>query len=249
MRRRGFTLIELLVVIAIIALLISILMPALSKARDQAKEIKCVNNERQMGIGVQMYAHENNRIVPSAVIGGNPIVWPISISSYVGGTFNSSTVFTTEYHSIPIFQCPSYPDEEQTVDYIINGWDFENFGATNPDGWIILDNLPAAPASLIYISEYDDTANNGKIPSGIDIVPEGINVGSAKSLLTHHDVFNSSQLPSNDDGAGYLSTSGRRVANNRHRGTGANNLYFDGHAEWLHSLENLPRLWVGRNGP
>ncbi|MFB3894016.1 MAG: DUF1559 domain-containing protein [Phycisphaerae bacterium] len=64
---RAFTLIELLVVIAIIALLVAILLPSLSAARELARRMPCISNEKQMGAGIQMYISTNNTIIPPMV--------------------------------------------------------------------------------------------------------------------------------------------------------------------------------------
>jgi prepilin-type N-terminal cleavage/methylation domain-containing protein/prepilin-type processing-associated H-X9-DG protein len=85
--KRGFTLVELLVVIGIIALLISILLPALSSARRTAAAAKCLSNLHQVGVAMIMYAQQYNGRMPASEIGGQTYYYSAPPLAYqVGGT-------------------------------------------------------------------------------------------------------------------------------------------------------------------
>ncbi len=86
--KKYFTLIELLVVIAIIAILAGMLLPALNQARNKARDINCLNNVKQLALGVILYTDANEGIIPPHTSGGNPgnTPWLGLIAPYVGVT-------------------------------------------------------------------------------------------------------------------------------------------------------------------
>ncbi|UCF17773.1 MAG: type II secretion system protein [Phycisphaerales bacterium] len=105
-RRTGFTLIELLVVIAIIALLLSILMPALRAVREQGRRAVCAQNEKNTGLGLFLYANDYDGKLPLNVVDR----WLFDVSYWTTDIILESGGFDRH-----IFYCPSWRKRDNII--------------------------------------------------------------------------------------------------------------------------------------
>ncbi len=170
-RSTGFTLIELLVVIAIIAILAAILFPVFSQVRENARQVTCISNEKQIGLAMTQYTQDADEKFPMLQYydaNGQPVDWYTAIYVYVkNGKVSASNGATYSYGQGGVWACPSFP-AEQPSNYGIN-WQLCRNGsgtwASTQPGFVQKTAGLAqidSPADKIMILEKGQAGDDGK---------------------------------------------------------------------------------------
>jgi len=264
--KKGFTLIELLVVIAIIAILAAILFPVFAQAREKARAISCVSNEKQMGLGLMMYLQDNDDNYPmlqytDAASATGWCDWELAIYPYVknGAPKNNGLG--------GIWKCPSWPGTDVEAEYGIN-WELSRDGTGTYEAGLSGFSLQTTnqsavttPANTAMVMEHGTAAyGSAGNPSWGTAVSAyfdptesswtncGININTGAGNDTHNELLYDKDCALTDTsqycGTGWATSPGDMQ---RYRHTGVSNtLFCDGHVKADHrgGVNWWPELYI-----
>ncbi len=218
-RRSSFTLIELLVVVSVIALLISLLLPAIEGAREAARTTGCLSNMRQLGLGFRLYLNDNDYTFPYGVdVNYGGAVWPVDIHVYM----NDAGVWHCPAHTITVHR---YTGLEITFKGWTVLWEITGlvpydhpfsygYNMLGYDGISVFNGLGERPYNIAT--------------GGIDVKTREIEVQDPSKMFAVTD----SNANSGWDTVFYpVDVVTNELAGERHNGSLTNVLYVDSHAD------------------
>jgi len=241
--RKAFTLVELLIVIAIIALLISIGLPNLRKARKQGKAVVCGNRLHQQALALTMFISENNGQIPreQKLLVGSELAF-LTYASYIAGQLGHQFVLDQfphedQFAKMEEFQCPDFPkglptikidpsdpdtfSEDQPLDFVNNCFSQSYRPQYNQDDLRPQIDRNALPSRGSSVNPNPITRISWiRKPGQLIYVSE-----AHQNLPIHlgvHDVFRGAQLPRGE--------TPRVAVHMRHPG-GVHSLYLDMHID------------------
>ena len=153
MERSGFTLIELLVVVAIIAILAALLLPALSKAREKARQAACLSNLKQMGLALILYVQDNDDRFPwGSTNSRNTGQWWAELNDYLRNN--------------KVFKCPS--DRTGAYSYQYLSYAYNRYGmdkSAGPGTTEFKLSRVKQPSLRIFVTDRGDSSKNSQAPT------------------------------------------------------------------------------------